>query len=133
MPVTRWLRCGRGGRQHDGALEGLAADGAVADELGARLAHGAVAAGPRATSTLGSDMQMTHLRAARSSGGGSALQEQIKGIISSSASSPRAMPCSHAVRVAKLGCSCGRCAQHARMTPCTASGHPAGWSRRPPQ
>jgi len=47
MPVTRWLRCGRGGRQHDGALEGLAADGAVADELGARLAHGAVAAGPR--------------------------------------------------------------------------------------
>ena len=36
-----------GGAEHDAALDGLAADGAVADELGARLAHGAVAAGPR--------------------------------------------------------------------------------------
>ena len=36
-----------GRREHDAALDGLAADGAVADELGARLAHGAVAAGPR--------------------------------------------------------------------------------------
>jgi len=76
----------------------------------------------RATTTLGSDMQITHSHAALSSGGGSA----------GSASSPHAMPCSHVVKVAKLGRSCGRCAQHARMTPYTASGHPAGWSRRPP-
>ena len=36
-----------GGRKHGDALDVLPAERALGDELGARLAHGAVAAGPR--------------------------------------------------------------------------------------
>ena len=71
------------------------------DELGSRHAHAIVEAGPR----------RCHPRLRPE-------YHSLKG----RTSSPCTVPCNHAVRVAKVGRSSCRCAQHARVTSYTAPG-----------